>query len=249
MQMQLPPLLITSAITIADQQPVIGDPDERLRLTLVAIGKWLELAPEIQMVICDGSNFDLSTIMRTHFPQAKIECLHFQNDAALVAKLGKGYGEGEIINYALDHSKHLQAASFFIKCTSKVWIKNFSACLRYWDGRFICNADFSNVTKFKPYTLNHIDTRFFIVDKAFYRETFAQAYLQVNDPLRQTIEQCFKKIVLEKKLQEFILPIWPALAGFAGSTGEDYELSRLGIWKEDFKRMVLRWRSPLVAHK
>ena len=130
-----------------------------------------------------------------------------------------------------------------------MWIKNFSACLRYWNGRFICNADFSNVTKFKPYTLNHIDTRFFIVDKAFYRETFAQAYLQVNDPLRQTIEQCFKKIVLEKKLQGFILPIWPALAGFAGSTGEDYELSRLGIWKEDFKRMVLRWRSPLVAHK
>ena len=39
MHMKLPPLLITSAITIADQQPVIGDPDARLRLTLVAIGK------------------------------------------------------------------------------------------------------------------------------------------------------------------------------------------------------------------
>jgi hypothetical protein len=44
----------------------------------------------------------------------RIKCLYFINDPQKIAIFGKGFGEGQIIYYALYHPKFLQYEDFFV---------------------------------------------------------------------------------------------------------------------------------------
>jgi hypothetical protein len=131
-------LLITSCVSVSAPYVKLRDTHERLTLSLLSIENWLAICPNIRIVICDGSGYDFTEICRTKFPEAKIECLFFINNKEKVAELGKGFGEGEIIDYALDHSKYIEESDFFVKCTSKLWVNNFNELFEYWNGKFLC---------------------------------------------------------------------------------------------------------------
>src|SRR5271169_740705 len=105
MKSNLPPILLTSCVIVADHSVSLKDENSRIWLTLESIEKWLIISPDFRLVICDGSNFDFSNIVREKFPAANIECLFFQNNQEMVRLHGKGYGEGEIVNYALLYSR------------------------------------------------------------------------------------------------------------------------------------------------
>ena len=115
MNFSLPPVLLTSCVIVSDHSVSLKDPDSRVRLTTDSIEKWLAVSPDLRLVICDGSNFDFSKIVLKKFPNANIECLFFQNNKELVGIHGKGYGEGEIVNYALENSSYLNESDFFAK--------------------------------------------------------------------------------------------------------------------------------------
>src|SRR5271169_3656162 len=101
MKFNLPPVLLTSCVNVADHSVSVKDENSRIRLTIESIEKWLAISPYLRLVICDGSNFDFSRILQEKFPEANIECLFFENNKELVVLYGKGYGEGEIVEYAL----------------------------------------------------------------------------------------------------------------------------------------------------
>lgn len=247
--MKIPPLLITSAVTVSATQLVLKQKSERIKFTLIAIREWLILEPEIKIVICDGSNFDFSPLVSDMFPLANIECLFFQNSSHLVHQFGKGFGEGEIINYALAKSRYLNGSDFFGKCTSKIWVRNFRSCLTEWNGFFICDGSFSNVTKFKPYVFNHIETNFYLSSRKFYLEYFSNAHLNVNDPER-SLEKCFRDVAVSNQFQHFIFPIFPEIMGVSGSTGKWLKINFWGKrFKEQFKRFLMKYRSNLIYVK
>jgi hypothetical protein len=161
-----PPLLVTSAVRPSDPTVVLSNHDQRIRYTLDALSEWLRMHPTLQIVICDGSGYDFSPVLVQMFPNHRIEALHFQNSSALVRQLGKGYGEGEIVKYALQHSNLLASSTFFAKCTSKLWVNNFDACVRHWNGTMLFQAKISNVLKNSPLVFRHIDTRFYLIDRS-----------------------------------------------------------------------------------
>lgn len=246
---KLPPILLTSAVTISDSQPVLNQKSDRIELTLYSIREWLILEPGIKIVICDGSDFDFSPLVSNMFPLANIECLYFKNSSHLVSQFGKGFGEGEIIKFALANSRYLSESDFFAKCTSKLWVRNFRSCLNEWNGSFICDGDFSNVTKFKPFAFNHIDTRFYFSTKAFYVENFLDAYQNVNDKQGKSLEQCFKDVAISKQFQHFIFPIRPEIAGVSGSTGKWEYVNFMARVKDRLKRVLMKYRSNLISVK
>lgn len=98
MKPNLPPILLTSCVIVSDLTVALKDQDTRVRLTLESMEKWLSIAPDLRFVICDGSGFDFSAVVHEKFPTTPIECLFFENNKALVAVHGKGFGEGEIVN-------------------------------------------------------------------------------------------------------------------------------------------------------
>lgn len=218
----LPPVLLTSCVYISDYAVKLTDPTDRYNHTLESIEKWLSIYPGIRLVVCDNSGFDFSQAVNEKFPEANIECLFFVCDKKLVQYHGKGYGEGEIIKYAIQNSTYLKQADFFAKCTAKLWVENFNECIIEWNGDFLCNANFSNVFSFRKTYFNHVDTRFYLVSKDFYLKNLLTAHLNLGGATGIGIEDNFRDTVLANKLAGVVFYSPPVIAGKGGGTGKYY---------------------------
>jgi len=246
-----PTLLITSCINPPKSVPFtnLHDSQKRIECTLESIGKWLS-SYDLDIVLCDGSNFDFSFLVSKHFPNAKIECIYFKNNEAEVIRLGKGYGEGEIINYALKNSNVLKSADYFIKCTGKYFVNNFDECMQYWNGKLLCRADIFFGLYVNAVNITFTDTRFFIINKDLYISSFSQAYKLVDDNHNRYIEHIFKDIIREKKMTHFLFPIVPIIDGLSGTTGINAQIENPKEWREIQQKNINRAKeiSNFVAY-
>ena len=240
---KFPPILLTSCVIISDHSAALKDEKYRIKYTLESIRKWLNIDPNIKLVICDGSSFDFSGIVSEAFPDASIECLNFRNSADLVALYGKGYGEGEIVNFAISHSEFLAEADCFAKCTSKLWVENFAECFETWNKKFLCHGYFENVFSIRETNFSYVDTRFYLANKIFYTANFSSAHLKLMGETGLSIEHCFRDIILEKNYEKILFSLPPVVCGVGGGSGVYY--------KNNIKRRlkdILRLRI-VKAHK
>ena len=240
MTQPLPPVLLTSCIYIADHAVKLVDPTERINYTLESIEKWLAIAPGAPLVVCDSSGFDFTALANEKFPYKNIECLSFIADQALVKYHGKGYGEGEIVRYALANSSYLKQADFFAKCTAKLWVENFKACLEEWNGSFLCRATFLNVFSIKKTVLDHIDTRFYLVSKDFYLKYLLNAHVNLGGTTGMGIEESFRDIMLSNNIVGMIFRTPPVIGGVGGGTGQYYNIRKSKTLKENLRYKMIR---------
>lgn len=218
------PVLLTSSVVAHDIGVALKDTDERLQLALESIEQWLRIDPDLPIVLCDGSSFDFAPLVAQRFPHARIECLHFENDQEKVKVQGRGYGEGEIVRHALAHSRLIAAAGCFAKCTSKLWVENFKECRQYWNGRFLCKGVFLNVfSPLRKTEFSYIDTRFYMVSTAFYRQHFEHAHVPIHKKSGYGLENCFHDIVVKNGIKNCCLPIAPVISGVGGGIGKSYQ--------------------------
>jgi hypothetical protein len=222
MNAAMPPVLLTSCIYVADHSVQLKEPTDRIKHTVESIEEWLRIAPDAHLVICDSSGFDFTQLVHEKFPQAAIECLHFVADRNLVQFHGKGYGEGEIIKFAVQNSMFIKQADYFAKCTAKLWVENFHQCLKEWNGVFLCKATFSNVFSFRKTCFDHVDTRFYLVSKDFYWKHLSTAHLNLGHATGLSIEDNFRDVVLGQHLNKVIFCKPPVIAGVGGATGKYY---------------------------
>ncbi|MFZ4801565.1 MAG: hypothetical protein ACOYLR_06200, partial [Chlorobium sp.] len=204
-------------------------------------GILIKIYADINIVLCDGSNFDFSLIVKNQFPNANIECLYFNNSSSLVSLYGKGYGEGEIVKYALDNSIILNKYNSFSKCTSKLWLVNYFEYVKAWSGHlFLCDcciASYRKIFNIKP---AFVDTRFYITNKSFYQKHLSLAYLNVRDADGYFLEHCFKDIIVTENIKRYISPVSLVLQGVSGSSGLSYNVVRKSKTKELSKKFILR---------
>lgn len=229
------PILITSAISVSARQTVLTDVEKRLELTLAGLRMWLSTAGVTQVVVCDGSGFDLGPHLGSVGPSGgRVDCevLAFQNDATLVRSRGKGYGEGEIVNHALRHSRILRSASSFAKCTGKLWVTNFASCLRGFNG--VAAFDFRGL--WKP-TL--IDSMFYIVGTDFYASRIARLHEAVDDDNGYYLEHAFRDGLRDLPPSRYVMYPTPRIVGMSGSTGEAYG-------RPPLRALMRDWRSGMV---
>lgn len=245
MSSSTPTLLLTSCVFVSAPFVELNDPAKRVELTLESIKQWIKIAGDLNIVICDGSGYDFTKDVAERFPQSKIECISFKNDTKLVSAYGKGYGEGEIIQFALAHSEYLRRSDYFVKCTSKLWIKNFSAIFKHWNNIFQCQFGLTKPKSIKNAIPHILDTRFYITNKSYYIEHFGNAYKNVRDQDGYYLENCFRDVVLNNKLQasSILFPIPPLLEGVAGTSGETYRAAN--PIKARFKNFKTRLRLRL----
>jgi hypothetical protein len=230
------PVLITSAIAVSAAQTVLIDTQSRLKLTLESIRQWRRMPAVKAVVVCDGSGFDLGPHINGRLSTGTaVECevLKFTNDLAGVKSKGKGYGEGQIVNYALEQSRLLSEAASFAKCTGKLWVENYSDCAQRYNGL----AAFDYLGKFK---VKAIDTRFYIVNRDFFRAHLATAHNDVNDAEGYYLEHAFTASLTQLKLSDYIMVPTPRIRGVAGSTGVTYGSDRLKAALRDIRSVVAK---------
>lgn len=219
-----PTLLLTSCIFVSAPFVELSDPTNRIELTIESIRQWIRIAGDLKIVICDGSGYDFTKDVAERFPQIKIECINFKNDAEAVLTYGKGYGEGEIIKHALEHSEYLRQSDYFVKCTSKLWVKNFPEIINRWNNIFQCQFVLQKPKSIRNAKPHILDTRFYIINKDYYIEHFVDAYLKVRDQDAYYLENCFRDVVLSKNFRasNILFTVLPQIEGVAGTSGETY---------------------------
>lgn len=232
-----PPILLTSCVTVSDHSVSLKDEGNRIRLTLESIEKWLAISSDLRLVICDGSNFDFSGLVLERFPEANIECISFQNNTDMVRVYGKGYGEGEIVRYAIFNSAYLGESDFFAKCTAKLWVENFLECLKCWNGTFVGKGYFSDVFSFRNIRFSYIDTRFYLVNKSFYLENLDSAHLNVREERGHSLEHCFRDVILKNSYKKILFNIPPVICGVGGGSGKYYKNNL----KRRIKEVIRLW--------
>lgn len=235
------PLLLTSSVVAHDPSVALSDTQTRKSLTIKSIYEWLRVDPSLAIVICDGSNYDFTPEITLLFPQAKIECLHFENAQSEVEKYGRGFGEGEIIRFALERSKFIQAAQCFAKCTAKLWVENFEDCKKQWNGYWVCKGVFDNALSLnKSPIFSYIDTRFYFVSVGFYKNHLLDAHLSINKNSGFGLEQSFKRVFLHQKMRLAMFRCYPCIEGVGGGTGKSYKNSFFRKMKEAIKGLRVR---------
>lgn len=209
------PLLITTAVSPSAPQLAMRDPADRRRAVVEGLGHWIRQGDFKHIVVCDGSNVDLSADVSALLASFEgsapdIECLHFRNNAAAVAARGKGYGEGEIVRHALLHSRVLAGHRDFAKCTGKLWVANAAECLSAWHGGFAFD--------WRPH-LGIVETMFYLADRALYERVLLDAHLEVDDPAGVYLEHIVaRRLARIGRCATVVYPA-PRVAGLAGSSG------------------------------
>lgn len=235
------PILLTSSVIAHDKGVALKDTDERTRLALLSVEEWLKIDPCLSLVLCDGSSFDFSPLVAQRFPQARIECLPFENQQDLVKKYGRGYGEGEIVRHALHHSRFIAEAGCFAKCSSKLWVENFKACVQAWNGRLLLKGVFLNVfSPFRKTEFSYVDTRFYIASKDVYTRYFENAHRKIGKRKGYGLENSFHDIVIEERLRHSLMGVAPVICGVGGGTGAYYKNTLLRRLKEDLRLRLVR---------
>ncbi len=238
------PILLTSSVIAHDTGVALKNTEARIDLAIESLSRWLKIDPKLPIVLCDGSSHDFTNIVAEKFPSSQIECLYFENNQDLVKKFGRGFGEGEIIRYAINHSEFINRAGCFAKCTSKLWVDNYTECTQNWNGSLLCKGVFLNVfSLFNKTVFSYIDTRFYIVSCVMYRKYFENAHLEIRVEHGKGLEDCFHEIFVKNNICFSLFNIAPVINGVGGGTGTYYKNSNKRKIKEMLRIKLVRLNS------
>jgi len=217
-------LLLTGAIDIKEfniPSTTITEVNERLSQYLTSIDFAITHYHLItDIVFCEntGFSFDYKPLKEKAIANGKnLEIISFIGDYSRIAQKGKGFGEGEIIKYALNTSKILVECSTFFKLTGRLIVKNMD--------QIVATTRSENSFIYHPKTIyrmpvDHIETFFYKVDKSIYTENLMDAYEEVDEPRYRYLEHIFYERLFNFNFQSFKLA--PQISGISGTSGESY---------------------------
>ena len=214
----------------------LKNPEERKKQYIESIRFYLEKTEVKNVVFCENSGVqDDSHLSEIASKFGKnFEWLTFIGNQEKIAEHGKGYGELEIVDYAVKNSKLLSKCNTFIKVTGRLKLVNIDKTRQYLD-------------KNKNYfALSHrcFDVRSYLVTKDFYVNYLSKCKDLISDSNGYYLEHAFYDIAKKYKNDCSVFSFYLNFIGISGSTGIKYREKRgvnmaLANIKEFFK--WLRW--------
>jgi hypothetical protein len=228
-------ILITGSISPQKVLKVsVKNSDERLFQYIESIKFWIVDTIADKIVFCENSyyNYDYKNLFElAEFYDKEFEVIQFYGNNNEIEIHGKGYGEGEIIEYALNHSNLLLTEDYFYKVTGRIKIININSILREKknkQNKFILTSLKSRGER--------VDTRFYYVSKSFYDLNLKNAYHNTFDSKKNYIENVFFRVLKDKNIKSF--HSYPRFLGYSGSTGKSYKLN---IMKYYLKNIFIKF--------
>ena len=215
-------LLITGCINPVPQKYLIlNQAKPRLEQYIQSIKFYILKSNFKEIVFCENSNYiyeDVDKLIDLAMNAGKsFEWLSFKGDSKKTAEQGKGYGEGEIVEYALKNSKLLHRCEYFTKITGRLIVSNINQILSLTKFKIFMNRDI--------YRRRGIDTRLYIVQKKTYIKYFLLLYKNVDDNNEENpraLEDVFYIKALKLKDEWINLSRYPKFIGISGGNGRNY---------------------------
>lgn len=218
-------LLITGAIDLSSYNipaTVLCNVERRLSQYISGIRYAIDHYKRItHLVFCENTNFnyDYSDLKRKARLSGKIlEVLTFLGDYSAIQQKGKGFGEGEIIHYALENSQYLKKCLSFYKLTGRLKVVNMD--------KIIASTISGSAFDYFPGAIynrskDHIETIFYKTDKELYLRHLNDLYQEVNESQFRYLEHLFYQRLKDSEITSF--KIAPKISGQSGTSGKDYD--------------------------
>ena len=197
---------------------VVRDEDERIHQYLCAMLSWARPRHVRRLVFGENSNtaFDFSKVVgRLERVGKEVEVLVFDGNQE-APLLGKGYGEGKILEYLYKNSRLLNAAPAFYKVTGRLFVSNFDLVSEATPGL--------NAFRFKRWKDGRrpkIIMRCFKCSRQLFESRLIDAYKGADDRTGVQIEHVYFDRLNGLPIPDF--GVKPAMVGQSASTGEMLE--------------------------
>lgn len=173
----------------------------------------------LKIVFVENSNTDISSLFPNAIMKGRLECLTFQGNQNITR--GKGFGECEIIKFALENSVILCTCKkkYIVKITGRLIVRNLNILIR--THRFL--LPHKSVICAINSNLSFPDSRCIIAPASFYKKL-----LKRMDNIDDSLGYYFEHALLDTIKKEdayYYYPffIQPNIEGVSGSTGEIYK--------------------------
>ncbi|MDF1549852.1 MAG: hypothetical protein P1P88_18640 [Bacteroidales bacterium] len=211
-------LLLTASISPPQQSFLLrSNHVDRLEDYISALAFWSRMS--LPIVFVDNSNFPLNSIEKERFNNNQIEFLQISNNDVI---RGKGYGEVNIIDWALKKSEIIHNSDMVFKVTGRFKVLNFdriyNSVLSEKENHFIY------ATMSKNFTV--ADSRFYLFAKKHFADYFQKFADQIDDSKKLYFEHILAKSILlsiadGKKWSMF--PEAPIYKGYYGTSNKKYK--------------------------
>jgi len=216
-------LLITTSLDPPKSTPylkMLGEA-KRTLTSKAALYFWASIGVDkIIIADCNGKALlDINEISLIKELGIEIEQISYLQDNKVVEEKGKGYGEGALIDFALNNSELLRNEEYFYKCTGKLYCHNFTNIHKIISENKIKTILWNNEND----STNQVDTRFFYTNHNFCKKYLIPAYKNVNDRQDKWAEHCCYEFA-NKTLFPAITQK-PIICGFSGTFNTHYKHS------------------------
>lgn len=221
-------LIITSTVNVNSCLTVLTDPKIRLQQYIDSILFYLNSKKIDKIIICDNSGFDYSVVDKLNKiaigNNKMIEFLNFHGSIKKIKEFGKGFGEGEIMNYIFANSKFIQNETSFFKVTGRIKVLNIDSVVRKTDK----NINYFQRIGLNPFkSENKVDTRFYYCTINTFKRNLLISYPFVNDNEGHYLEHVYYNVLNDNKVIYKNFNILPHIKGISGSTGVTYDIKPL----------------------
>lgn len=230
-------LVITSCLQPASDVPFLSITDSNIRLKQLccSILSWASEPAIKKIILCDNSDpkYDfapLREVLDQHGKQSEV--LLFEGSFAKVVSQGKGYGEGEIMNYVFENSELISSSDSFYKSTGRLYIRNFDhlhqmhkQSRRVFENPISSGRRFAKklaivVNTLSRHGVGRVGTVFYKCDVPFFKGQLLERYYLVNDGQRFTLEHSYFQPLIRHGFSVF--KDKPLIVGHSGTTGRLY---------------------------
>lgn len=211
-------LLLTGCINPAGMAYTsLSNPEARKEQYINAIRFYLT-ETRYPIVFSENSGTDISPLFKDEIELGRMECLPFFGNQD--KERGKGFGECEIIQYALDHSRIIRSAKdqCIAKITGRLIVRNITRIIQWHTFLFSRQTVFFSINS----DLTFPDSRFMIAPITFYR-IFLESKETINDSKGYYFENALCDAIKKEKHYPYMPFLYmPCIEGTSGSTGKVY---------------------------
>lgn len=227
-------LILTAAVRVNPGVPGVTAPDPSAREREYAenLQYHLHEHPRVRrIVLAESSGWPLTRFedVAADNPLAKeVEILQLAcND--FPGRLGKGYGEGLLLDRALDASRLAAGTRYLAKLTGRQRLANLTSLLERLPADFAVCVDLRDHGLYErfgfPAAGRYCDTRFFVASRGFFDARLRRVYLREPETGEFNLEDAYYRAVKAVDGEPGVicrLPLEPRYRGLAGHWHKDY---------------------------
>ena len=209
----------------------LNNKEERQKQYIDAIHYYLNHT-NCPLIFAENSNTDISQLFTENIEAGRLEILSFNGNKH--KELGKGWGEAEIIDYALRHSLFIKEnRPIIIKITGRLIVNNIASIVKSMKSK----QDF--ITCMFHSDLEFADSRIFCATQSFYHEFLSNSY-KINDNADVYFEHILADTIIHSPVYYIPFSEEPLITGISGTTGEKYS-ARIPSFKQRirYKQYIL----------